>query len=194
MISRCNPVLACEMSLRPNDRHVTLRADGSQRFRQKKWQIHPQKMCALHGTRDDHGALFGCFCGRVRDEDDAAAEVNEAFHLMHEGKTLRSVITFPHAGVAEVAAHRAEHLRGAIAFLHGLGDKPPSWEEFVQWLAGKVNAKAIKTVLPRCPHPGHHQARRRAHDGLVRRVRALAADDEAARRHERPRGLGGGRP
>jgi hypothetical protein len=117
MISRCNPVLACEMSLRPNDRHVTLRADGSQRFRQKKWQIHPQKMCALHGTRDDHGALFGCFCGRVRDEDDAAAEVNEAFHLMHEGKTLRSVITFPHAGVAEVAAHRAEHLRGAIAFL-----------------------------------------------------------------------------
>ena len=35
--------------------------------------------------------------------------VNEAFHLMHEGKTLRSVITFPHKGDAEVAAHRAQH-------------------------------------------------------------------------------------
>jgi hypothetical protein len=78
-------------------------------------------------------------------------EVNEAFHLMHEGKTLRSVITFPHAGDAEVAAHRAEHLRGAIVFLHGLGDKPSSWEESVQWLAGKINAKAIKTVCPAAP-------------------------------------------
>ena len=34
-------------------------------------------------------------------------EVNEAFHLMHEGKTLRTVITFPHAGDEEVASYRA---------------------------------------------------------------------------------------
>jgi len=38
-------------------------------------------------------------------------QVNEAFHLMHEGKSLRSVITFPHAGDAEVAAHRRAHAR-----------------------------------------------------------------------------------
>lgn len=35
--------------------------------------------------------------------------VNEAFDLMHDGKTLRSVITFPHTGDEEVAAHRAKH-------------------------------------------------------------------------------------
>lgn len=37
-------------------------------------------------------------------------KVNEAFQMMHEGKTLRSVITFPHPGDAEVAAHRAAHM------------------------------------------------------------------------------------
>jgi len=34
-------------------------------------------------------------------------DVNKAFHLMHEGKALRSVITFPHEGDQEVAAYRA---------------------------------------------------------------------------------------
>jgi len=35
-------------------------------------------------------------------------KANEAFHLMHEGKAIRSVLTFPHEGDAEVAAHRAK--------------------------------------------------------------------------------------
>ena len=35
-------------------------------------------------------------------------KANEAFKLMHEGKTLRSVLTFPHNGDKEVAAHRAQ--------------------------------------------------------------------------------------
>ena len=36
-------------------------------------------------------------------------EVNEAFHLMHEGKALRSVVIHKHEGDEEVAAHRAAH-------------------------------------------------------------------------------------
>ena len=74
-------------------------------------------------------------------------QVNEAFHLMHEGKTLRSVITFPHDGDEEIKQHRCtaaahltrgarrvtlcrlkHHPRGAIVFLHGLDDKPSSWQ------------------------------------------------------------------
>lgn len=35
-------------------------------------------------------------------------KANEAFHLMHEGKAIRSVLTFPHEGDKEVAAHRAQ--------------------------------------------------------------------------------------
>lgn len=35
-------------------------------------------------------------------------KVNDAFHLMHEGKVLRSVVTLPHEGDEEVAAHRAK--------------------------------------------------------------------------------------
>jgi S-(hydroxymethyl)glutathione dehydrogenase/alcohol dehydrogenase len=34
-------------------------------------------------------------------------DVNKAFELMHKGQALRSVITFPHDGDQEVAAHRA---------------------------------------------------------------------------------------
>jgi S-(hydroxymethyl)glutathione dehydrogenase/alcohol dehydrogenase len=34
-------------------------------------------------------------------------DVNKAFQLMHEGKSLRTVITFPHDGDQEVASHRA---------------------------------------------------------------------------------------
>lgn len=36
-------------------------------------------------------------------------KVNHAFHLMHEGKALRSVVVHAHAGDEEVAAHRAGH-------------------------------------------------------------------------------------
>jgi S-(hydroxymethyl)glutathione dehydrogenase/alcohol dehydrogenase len=78
-------------------------------------------------------------------------EVNEAFHLMHDGKTLRSVITFPHIGDTEVAAHRAAHRKGAIIFLHGLGDKPESWQSSVEWLAGKINSRTIKAICPAAP-------------------------------------------
>ena len=35
-------------------------------------------------------------------------KANEAFHLMHDGKAIRSVLTFPHEGDEEVAAHRAK--------------------------------------------------------------------------------------
>mmetsp|Transcript_15913 Transcript_15913/g.51008 ORF Transcript_15913/g.51008 Transcript_15913/m.51008 type:complete len:240 (-) Transcript_15913:202-921(-) len=35
-------------------------------------------------------------------------KANEAFHLMHEGKSIRTVLTFPHNGDQEVAAHRAQ--------------------------------------------------------------------------------------
>ena len=78
-------------------------------------------------------------------------DVNEAFHLMHEGKTLRSVVTFPHTGDAEVAAHRAKHHeRSAIIFLHGLDDKPDSWQESIEWLAGKAGTK-VQAVCPAAP-------------------------------------------
>jgi S-(hydroxymethyl)glutathione dehydrogenase/alcohol dehydrogenase len=78
-------------------------------------------------------------------------EVNEAFHLMHEGKTLRTVITFPHKGDAEVAAHRAQHqAKSAIVFLHGLDDKPDSWQGSIEWLAGKVGPSA-QAVCPAAP-------------------------------------------
>jgi len=49
-------------------------------------------------------------------------EVNHAFHLMHEGKTLRSVVTFPHAGDAEVAAHRKEHAKAAALSKQGVSE------------------------------------------------------------------------
>jgi hypothetical protein len=79
-------------------------------------------------------------------------QVNDAFHLMHEGKTLRSVITFPHEGDEEVKQHRCRacnltfhashvtrrrlkhHPRGAIVFLHGLDDKPASWQVLMMLL------------------------------------------------------------
>eukprot|EP00331_Platyophrya_macrostoma_P027475 CAMPEP_0176438488 /NCGR_PEP_ID=MMETSP0127-20121128/19316_1 /TAXON_ID=938130 /ORGANISM="Platyophrya macrostoma, Strain WH" /LENGTH=617 /DNA_ID=CAMNT_0017822453 /DNA_START=38 /DNA_END=1891 /DNA_ORIENTATION=+ len=77
-------------------------------------------------------------------------EVNEAFHLMHEGKVLRSIITFPHTGDAEVAAHRATHRSGAIVFMHGLGDQPASWQESIEWLAGKIGQN-VKAVCPAAP-------------------------------------------
>jgi S-(hydroxymethyl)glutathione dehydrogenase/alcohol dehydrogenase len=77
-------------------------------------------------------------------------EVNEAFHMMHQGKTLRSVITFPHVGDAEVAAHRAAHARGAIVFLHGLGGAPGDWCESAEWLAGKIST-GTKVVCPAAP-------------------------------------------
>jgi len=38
-------------------------------------------------------------------------KVNEAFHLMHEGKALRSVVVHEHKGDEEVAAHRAQHAK-----------------------------------------------------------------------------------
>lgn len=78
-------------------------------------------------------------------------DVNLAFHLMHEGKTLRSVVTFPHEGDAEVAEHRkAHHAKSAIIFLHGLGDKPESWQGSIEWLAGKAspNARAVCLAAP----------------------------------------------
>lgn len=76
-------------------------------------------------------------------------EVNEAFHLMHEGKSLRSVITFPHEGDAEVAAHRAKHRKSAIVFMHGLDSKPGDWQETVDWLCSKI--PGLKGVLPPAP-------------------------------------------
>lgn len=78
-------------------------------------------------------------------------EVNEAFHLMHEGKSLRTVITFPHKGDVEVAAHRTiHHRKSAIVFLHGLDDAPSSWQGSADWLAGKVgpNARAVCPAAP----------------------------------------------
>jgi len=78
-------------------------------------------------------------------------DVNEAFHLMHAGKTLRSIITFPHEGDAEVAAHRTKHRqKSALVFLHGLDDKPDSWQESIEWLAGKVgpNSQAVCPAAP----------------------------------------------
>jgi S-(hydroxymethyl)glutathione dehydrogenase/alcohol dehydrogenase len=75
-------------------------------------------------------------------------EVNEAFHLMHQGKTLRSVITFPHDGDKEVAEHRARMASRAIIFLHGLDDKPESWQESVEWLAGKLGPNTKAVCLP----------------------------------------------
>jgi S-(hydroxymethyl)glutathione dehydrogenase/alcohol dehydrogenase len=81
-------------------------------------------------------------------------EVNEAFHLMHEGKTLRSVITFPHAGDAQVEAHRKEHHpKSALVFLHGLGDEPASWEGSMQWLASKLspNTQVVCPAAPKLP-------------------------------------------
>ncbi len=78
-------------------------------------------------------------------------EVNEAFHLMHEGKTLRSVITFPHKGDEEVTAHRRQHhKRSALVFLHGLDDKPASWQESIEWLAGKISPN-MQAVCPAAP-------------------------------------------
>lgn len=80
-------------------------------------------------------------------------EVNEAFHLMHDGKSLRSIITFPHTGDAEVAAHRAKHKQGqkasALVFLHGLGSSPADWQGAADWLASKI--PGLRTVLPAAP-------------------------------------------
>lgn len=80
-------------------------------------------------------------------------EVNEAFHLMHEGKTLRSVVTFPHAGDAEVAAHRAAHRDAAIIFLHGLGGSSEDWKGAAEYLAGKVSLRKgqCRVVCPTAP-------------------------------------------
>lgn len=36
----------------------------------------------------------------------ALGDINESFHLMHQGKAIRSVVILPHEGDAEVAAHR----------------------------------------------------------------------------------------
>lgn len=77
--------------------------------------------------------------------------VNEAFSAMASGRVLRSVITFPHAGDAEVAAHRASWRRGAIVFLHGLDDKPESWQSTAEWLAGKVNKRSVKALCLAAP-------------------------------------------
>jgi S-(hydroxymethyl)glutathione dehydrogenase/alcohol dehydrogenase len=78
-------------------------------------------------------------------------EVNEAFHLMHEGKTLRTVITFPHKDDAEVKAHRQQHhKKSAIVFLHGLGDQPSSWQESIEWLCSKIGPSA-QAVCPAAP-------------------------------------------
>lgn len=38
-----------------------------------------------------------------------STDVNKAFHMMHEGKALRTVVIFAHEGDEEVAAHRAAH-------------------------------------------------------------------------------------
>ena len=70
---------------------------------------------------------------------------------MHEGKTLRTVITFPHKDDEEVKAHRAaHHEKSALIFLHGLDDKPASWQESIEWLAGKISPNA-KAVCPAAP-------------------------------------------
>ena len=37
-------------------------------------------------------------------------KINEAFELMHHGKSIRSVVVLPHEGDKEVAAHRAAHV------------------------------------------------------------------------------------
>lgn len=68
-------------------------------------------------------------------------------------KERRSVITFPHVGDADVAAHREEHRpKSAIVFLHGLGDKPESWQESIEWLGGKIgNTKAVCLAAPLQP-------------------------------------------
>lgn len=78
-------------------------------------------------------------------------EVNEAFHLMHEGKTLRSVVTFPHEGDEEVLVHRQRHYKqAAIVFLHGLGGSPADWKGSCEWLAGKVGPNC-QVVCPAAP-------------------------------------------
>lgn len=80
-------------------------------------------------------------------------DVNDCFARMH-GKTdvpLRSVITFAHPGDAEVAAHRLQHTPGAIIFMHGLGDTASSWKDTVEYLAGKINKRAIKAVSLQAP-------------------------------------------
>lgn len=80
-------------------------------------------------------------------------DVNKAFHLMHEGKSLRSVITFPHKDDAEVAAHRAKVSspeKSAIVFMHGLDDSPSGWQESIDWLASKFpNCQAICPPAPK---------------------------------------------
>lgn len=75
------------------------------------------------------------------------------FHLMHEGKTLRSIITFPHKGDAEVAAHRAQHRDSAIIFLHGLGGSSEDWKGAAEYLAGKVSLRKgqCQVVCPSAP-------------------------------------------
>lgn len=82
-------------------------------------------------------------------------DVNKAFHVMHEGKSLRTVITFPHKDDAEVAAHRlsmSNQQKSAIVFMHGLDDAPASWQESIDWLAGKFpNCKAICPAAPSVP-------------------------------------------
>ena len=40
-------------------------------------------------------------------------DINESFHLMHDGKAIRSVVILPHEGDAEVAAHRAKFVATA---------------------------------------------------------------------------------
>lgn len=77
-------------------------------------------------------------------------QVNHAFHLMHEGKTLRSVVTFPHAGDAEVAQHRKHHAKAAVIFMHGLDDVPASWQESAEYLAKKVGP-ACQAICPAAP-------------------------------------------
>lgn len=39
---------------------------------------------------------------------------------------------------------------GAIVFMHGLGDKPESWQDSIVWLAGKIGPN-IKAVCPAAP-------------------------------------------
>ena len=77
--------------------------------------------------------------------------VNDAFTAMQKGRVLRSVITFPHAGDAEVAAHRASWRPGAIIFLHGLDDRPESWQPAAEWIAGKINKHAFKALSLAAP-------------------------------------------
>lgn len=77
-----------------------------------------------------------------------ATQVNEAFHFMHEGKTLRSVVTFPHTGDKEVAEHRNK-FKSAIVFMHGLDDSPSGWQESIEWLGGKIGG--CQAVCPAAP-------------------------------------------